>query len=99
MGRNQMAPCSGGIGFFFLEGDRDIRVCGQPHFLTLDLGNETEGNEVVMPSVGALAAVALGQLDSLSLNFVDSADMDAVGADHFHMFANSGCIGHYRVSI
>jgi hypothetical protein len=49
---------------------------------------------MVMPLVDALTAVALGQLDSLSVNSVDGAEMDAVGADHFHMFANPGCVGH-----
>ena len=47
-----------------------------------------------MALVGALAAVGLGQLDPLALDLVDGADMDAVGADDFHMLANFAGVGH-----
>ena len=40
-----------------------------------------------MAFVAAFAAVVLGELDALALDLVDGADMDAVGADHFHMLA------------
>ena len=36
----------------------------------------------------AHAAVGADQLDAIVLDPVDGADVDAVGADHFHMFAN-----------
>ncbi|OBQ90565.1 hypothetical protein A9K66_14570 [Mesorhizobium sp. AA23] len=35
----------------------------------------------------AHAAVGLGQLDALPLDLVDGTDMDAIGADYFHMLA------------
>ena len=34
------------------------------------------------------AAVGADQLDAIVLDPVDGADVDAVGADHFHMLAN-----------
>jgi hypothetical protein len=40
------------------------------------------------------AAVGLGQLDSVAIDLIDGADMDAVGADHFHMFADLAEVGH-----
>ncbi|BCG94937.1 hypothetical protein MesoLj131a_38010 [Mesorhizobium sp. 131-2-1] len=47
-----------------------------------------------MPSVGALTAVSFGQFDPLPLDLFDSADMNAVSADDFHMPANFARIGH-----
>jgi hypothetical protein len=34
------------------------------------------------------AAVGADELDSVVFDFVDGADVDAICANHFHMFAN-----------
>src|SRR5665213_1075929 len=45
---------------------------------------------MVMAFVLALTAISLGQFDPLTLNLIDSPDMNAIGADHFHMFFDFG---------
>ncbi len=84
---------------FLFKGYRDIGIGRQPHLVTLDIGDETAGNEVMMARMplGTLdlgARVLLGQLDAVALNAVDGTDMNAVSADHFHMFANLGQVSH-----
>src|SRR5690554_6449180 len=37
--------------------------------------------------------IRLGQLDALAIDPVHRAQMDAVGADHFHMFPDCTCVG------
>jgi hypothetical protein len=39
-----------------------------------------------MTPVPALAAIGFGELDAVAFNFIDRANMNAVRADHFHMF-------------
>lgn len=51
-----------------------------------------------MAFVPTHAAVGLGQLDPVALDLVDGAEMNAVGADHFHMFANLAGLGHGEFS-
>ena len=77
---------------FLFEGDRDGRIGRQADLVTLDLGDETDGDEVVMVGMEAFldaldvgTAVLLGQLDTVALDLVDGADMDAVRADDFCM--------------
>ena len=36
----------------------------------------------------------LGQLDPLAVDMVHRTDVDAVGADHFHVFPDLAAIGH-----
>jgi hypothetical protein len=77
---------------FFLERHRDIGIGAQPHLIALDIGDEADRDVMVMPGMAALstfdlgARILLGQLDPVAIDMVDGADMDAVGADHFHMF-------------
>ena len=40
------------------------------------------------------AAVGLGELDTIAFDLIDGAEMDAVGADHFHMFFDVREVGH-----
>jgi hypothetical protein len=40
--------------------------------------------------VGALTAVVLRQLDPVAFDFVDGADVNAVGADYFHVLFDFG---------
>jgi hypothetical protein len=53
--------------------------------VALDLGHQPKIDEVVVAFVFAFAAIGLGQFYFLAFNLVDRADMDAVGADDFHM--------------
>jgi hypothetical protein len=41
-----------------------------------------------------LPTIGLGELQSMTFYLVDSADMDAVRADNFHVFANAACKHH-----
>src|SRR3954469_14316802 len=38
--------------------------------------------------VRALAAILFGQLDTFAFNLVHRADVDAIGADYFHVFSD-----------
>ncbi len=49
--------------------------------------------------VMALAAVLLGELDAIALDMVDGTDMDAIGADDFHMFFDFAERDHDRVLV
>ena len=40
------------------------------------------------------AAVGLGELDTIAFDLIDGAEMDAVGADHFHMLFDGREVGH-----
>lgn len=73
---------------------RDVGIGGKPHLVAFDLGDQPLGNIMMMPSMPAHPAVGLGELDAAPFDLVDRADMDAVGADHFHMLANPAEVGH-----
>jgi hypothetical protein len=45
-----------------------------------------------------LPTIGLGELQSMTFYLVDSADMDAVCADNFHVFANAACKHHFLSS-
>jgi hypothetical protein len=60
------------------------------------LGDEAAINEVVMALVASLAAVLLGQLDAVAFNPVDSANVDTIRSDDFHVFPD---IGHASSSV
>jgi hypothetical protein len=53
---------------------------------------------MMVPLVGALAAVFLRQLDGTVLESVDGADVDAVRADDFHVLPDEARIDHRRCS-
>jgi hypothetical protein len=55
--------------------------------VSLDLRNQSSRNIVMMPSMATLAAVCDGELDPVSLDAIDSTNMNAVGADDFHVLA------------
>jgi len=48
----------------------------------------------MMSPVAALSAVLLRQFDSAAFELVHGADVDAVGADYFHIFLD---VGHVRI--
>jgi len=90
-----------GSGLFFLfEGHRDVGVGGQADLVALDTRDQAGRDEVVVPGMRALplgdvgTRILLGQLDAVALDLVDGADMDAVGADDFHMFLDLAGVGH-----
>jgi hypothetical protein len=45
-------------------------------------------------SRSTLPTIGLGEFQSMTFYLVDSADMDAVRADNFHVFANAACKHH-----
>ena len=57
--------------------------------------NSRAADEVVMALVAGLSAIGLGQFDAIALDLVDRTDMNAVGADYFHMFADCRKIAHF----
>ena len=73
---------------FFLELDGDVAIGGKPHLVALDRRDQAERDIMMVALVRALAAVGLGQLDPVAFDPVDGADMDSVGADHFHIFSD-----------
>jgi hypothetical protein len=79
---------------FFFEGRRDVAIGAQADHAVLDIGDQGDGDDVMMPFVAALRAVdlgagiLLGQLDAISLDLVDGADMDAIAADDLGRFLN-----------
>src|SRR3984885_1568255 len=70
--------------FFFFERDRDYGICRQPDAVAFDVGHEALINVMMVPLVGALAAVGLLQLDATALDAVHRPDGDAVGADDLY---------------
>ena len=84
----------------FFERHGDVGVRAQAYDTILDIGDQAERDEVVVPFMGAMpfvdqrARILLGQLDAAALDVVDRADMDAVGADDFGMFLDLRCVDH-----
>ena len=62
-----------------------VCVGRQPDLVAFDVGDEPLVDEVMVAPVAALAAVLLGQLDAVTFDLVDRADMDTVGADGVHI--------------
>src|SRR5688572_13800034 len=62
-------------GLLLLECHRHVAIGREAHLVTLDVGDETEIDEVVVALVAVRAAVGFGQLDPAAFNPVDGADM------------------------
>jgi hypothetical protein len=60
----------------------------QTNLVTFNARNQTSINVVALAST--LTAVRLGQLDTTAFDLIDRADVDAIGADYFHVFCNFG---------
>jgi hypothetical protein len=71
---------------FLLHRHCDIRIRGEPDLVALQTSDEALVDEMMVAFVGALAAIPLRQLDAPAFDLVHRANMDPVGADHFHMF-------------
>src|SRR6476620_6639251 len=65
----------------------NVAARSQPNLVAFHLGNESAG-DVVMVLLVSDSAVCSDELDPVFLDVVDGADVDAVSADHFHMFTN-----------
>jgi ABC-type amino acid transport substrate-binding protein len=73
---------------------RHVAISGQTHLISFDLSDQTAVNVVMVTFMGAFAAVSLGQFDAVILDTINCADMNAVGADNFHMFSDATHIDH-----
>jgi hypothetical protein len=62
------------------------------HLVARDFGDQAAGEVMVVARMGSAfvpgIVVAPGKLDPVSVHVVDSADMGAVRADHFHVLLN-----------
>ena len=69
--------------------DGDIGIGAKAHLVAFDFGDEIARDVVVMVVMVAFAAIFFGQLDAAALDTIHGADMDAIRADHFHMFLDA----------
>jgi hypothetical protein len=49
---------------------------------------------MAMTGMAPNPGISLGQTDPITVESIDRADMDAVGADHFHVLADCVCVSH-----
>ena len=89
----QTCSKSGGIKwlcllFFHRDGDRADR--GEPYLVAFNASDQAAIDIVVMALVRSFTAILLCQLDPVALNLVDSAYVNAVGADDFHVLFDIG---------
>src|SRR3546814_3402312 len=71
-----------------------VQTCALP--ISLDIGDEADGDVMMLRALAVrpLRAVGLGQLDPVTVQVIDGADMDTVRADHVHMFPDAAGIDH-----
>ena len=55
-------------------------------FLTFNLRHQSQFDVVMVTFVASFAAIRLSKFDPIVLHLDNSPNMDAVGADNFHMF-------------
>jgi hypothetical protein len=67
------------------EGDGDVGIGGKPDLFAFDIRHQTDVDVVMVGRLVALTAILLGQLDAVAVNVVDSADVNPVGSDNFHV--------------
>src|ERR1700754_3385311 len=78
---------SGGLArCLVFKRDRNCGIRRQTHLLSFDIRDQPEIDVMMMALVTSLAAVGLRQLDPVFLNTIDGPDVNAIRADHFHMF-------------
>src|ERR1700746_1183022 len=76
-----------GCLFFHRDGDRTGG--GEAHLVAFDAGNQATVDIVVVALGRSLAAALLRELEPVALELVDRADVDAVGADDFHVLLDT----------
>jgi hypothetical protein len=86
MATHVAAPSDAPPLFFFFHRDGHGTNRGQTNLVTFHVRNKASVDEVVVTLVASLAAVLPGQLDPVAFDSIDRADVNAIGADHFHMF-------------
>ncbi|VXC86396.1 hypothetical protein SPHINGO8AM_30331 [Sphingomonas sp. 8AM] len=77
---------------------RVLRGRGQTHRVTLDVGDQPEGQVMMLRALPVLGGrrVVFGQLDTVAIDMVDDTDVYAVRTDHFGMFLDLAGIDHRR---
>ena len=88
-GRLQMAIFER-LFLLFFQGNGDRADGGEPHLVAFNPCNQASLDIVVMALVRSFSAVLFGQLDPVALDLVDGADVNAVGADDFHVLLDIG---------
>jgi hypothetical protein len=78
----QVALCDVSLPSLFCAGGEG----GEAYFVTIDRSHVFEP-DIVMPTPRAW--IALGELYTITFHVIDRPDMSPVGADHFHVLANS----------
>jgi hypothetical protein len=69
---------------FLFERYGDVGIGRQANLLSFNPGHKTNLDVVMVPFVSAFALL-LFELDPVALDAIDHADMNAVGADDFHI--------------
>jgi len=85
-----LAPRTARSLFLFLHRDGHGTDRRQANLVSFHVRDEVPVDEVVVTLVTSLAAVLLGQLDPVAIDPIDRADVNAIGADDFHMFPDLG---------
>ena len=73
-----------GLGLFF-HGDRNGAVRGQAHLLSFDVRDQAQVDIMMMALVASHPAIGFDELDLAVLDPIHRSDVNAVGADDFHM--------------
>lgn len=90
------APEALPLVLFFFKEDGVGTGRRQPHSAILvNPGDQSLADIMMMPGVTSLAAIRLDQLDTIAIDVIDSADMDAISADNLSMFLDAGKINHH----
>jgi hypothetical protein len=84
--RSVVAPRDTYQLFFFFHRDGHGTDRRQANLVSFDVRDKAPVDEVVVTPVMPLAAVLPGQLDAATFDPIDRADVNAIGADDFHMF-------------
>lgn len=90
------APEALPLVLFFFKEDGVGTGRRQPHSaILINPGDQSLADIMMMPGVTSLAAIRLDQLDTIAIDVIDSADMDAISADNLSMFLDAGKINHH----
>jgi hypothetical protein len=85
-----VAPSAAHPLFFFFHRDGHGTDRRQANPVSFHVRDKAPVDEVVVTPVMPLAAVLPGQLDAVAFDSIDRANVNAIGADDFHMFPDLG---------
>ncbi len=92
----QSAPEPSPLVLFFFKENGVGAGRREPHSaILINPGDQSLADIMMMPGVTSLAAIRLDQLDTIAIDMIDSADMDAISADNLSMFLDAGKINHH----